>query len=199
MALRVGLPEERGNCHFRLPHLSSFSLLSTRYARLGEMHQFFTGLVYCVQELAFVGSVPRDRCGFSHLSIWISSASLHQTAEVHVPNDTEPDLAPTTPKMSSIWTAGLFFSPKQPVLLECLQAGGKNHEFCNSGRLRKAGTIKGILPEMQELLGHFGTLGSHLVIGVHSLFCREVIRLSYELLGHQQLLGGCFSLLFTYK
>lgn len=73
------------------------------------MHHFFTGLVYCVQELAFVGSVPRGRCGFSHLSIWISSASLHQTAEVHIPNDTEWDLAPTTPKMSSIWTAGLFF------------------------------------------------------------------------------------------
>lgn len=165
------------------------------------MHHFFTGLVYCVQELAFVGSVPRGRCGFSHLSVWISSASLHQTAEVHIPNDTEWDLAPTTPKMSSIWTAGLFFffPPKQPVLLECLQAGSKKHEFCNSGELRRAGTIKGILPEMQELLGHFGTLGSRLVIGVHSLFCREVIRIHYELLGHRHLLVGCFGLLFTYK
>ena len=48
--------------------------------------------------------------------------------------------------------------------------------------------IKGILPEMQELLGCFGTLGSRLVFGVQVLFCRELINITYELLGHWKLL-----------
>lgn len=55
--------------------------------------------------------------------------------------------------------------------------------------------IKVILPEMQELLGCFGTLGSRLVFGVQLLFCRGgVININYELLGHWKLLVQVFLL-----
>lgn len=54
--------------------------------------------------------------------------------------------------------------------------------------------IKGILPEMQELLGCFGTLGSRLGFGAQVLFCREVININYELLGHWKLLVWVFLL-----
>lgn len=54
--------------------------------------------------------------------------------------------------------------------------------------------IKGVLSEMQELLGCFGTLGSQLGIGVRVLFCGEVININYELFGQWELLVWVFLL-----
>jgi len=91
------------------------------------MHHFFTGLVYCVEELRFLGSIPGGRWGFLHLSVWINSTRLCWSTKGHVQGDIEQDLASKLSQETCSWC---FLSPKLPDLREHLS--GSQQKTCSA-------------------------------------------------------------------